>query len=409
MEPAAADTLPQTATLQVQPNVEDETFHTGQVLTISGGHLVHDLYTSFIPALLPVIIDKLSLTLTMAGGLTAVLQLPGIINPFIGYLADRISLRYFVILAPAITATLVSSLGFASSYQALLIIFLLTGISVAIFHAPAPAMIGRISGYKVGKGMSFFMAGGELARTLGPLVAVWAISIWTLDGIYRLVVLGWGASLILYLRLRSVPARSTRNVSFSAAIPVMRRLFLPIIALTILRGFMIECLVTYLPIYMNQRGASLWIAGASLSILEFAGVIGVLISGTTSDKLGRKPVLLVTTLAAALMMFLFVNIEGWIIVPVLLGLGLTALASGPIMLAMVQEQMTDHRALGNGIYMLISFALRPIAILGVGMLGDRFGLNAAFTWSAVIFLLAIPAIMALPEKRSQPAQLTATG
>ncbi len=409
MEPAAADTLPQTATLQVQPNVEDETFHTGQVLTISGGHLVHDLYTSFIPALLPVIIDKLSLTLTMAGGLTAVLQLPGIINPFIGYLADRISLRYFVILAPAITATLVSSLGFASSYQSLLVIFLLTGISVAIFHAPAPAMIGRISGFKVGKGMSFFMAGGELARTLGPLVAVWAISMWTLDGIYRLVVLGWGASLILYWRLRSVPARSTRNVSFSAAIPVMRRLFLPIIALTILRGFMLECLVTYLPIYMNQRGASLWIAGASLSILEFAGVIGVLISGTTSDKLGRKPVLLVTTLSAALMMFLFVNIEGWIIVPVLLGLGLTALASGPIMLAMVQEQMTDHRALGNGIYMLISFALRPIAILGVGMLGDRFGLNAAFTWSAVIFLLAIPAIMALPEKRSQPAQLTATG
>jgi len=409
MKPATADTLPQAAPFQVQSGTEDETFHAGQVLTISGGHFVHDIYTSLIPALLPVIIEKLSLTLTMAGGLTAVLQLPGVINPFIGYLADRLSLRYFVILAPAITATLVSSLGFASSYASLLVIFLLTGISVAIFHAPAPAMIGRIAGNKVGKGMSYFMAGGEMARTLGPLLAVWAISLWTLDGIYRLVILGWGASIILFWRLRSVPARSNRGVSFSTAIPVMRRLFLPIIALTILRGFMIECLITYLPIYMNQQGASLWIAGASLSILELAGVVGVLISGTTSDKLGRKPVLLVTTLGAAMMMFRCVNVEVWIIVPVLLGLGFTALASGPIMLAMVQEQMTDHRALGNGIYMLISFALRPIAILGVGMLGDRFGLNAAFTWSAAIFLLAIPAILALPEKRSEPAQLIGTG
>ncbi|MGW8251706.1 MAG: MFS transporter, partial [Anaerolineales bacterium] len=295
MKPAAVRPITSPATTPVEAPTTSEEFQTEQVLTISGGHFANDIYTAFIPALLPVIMEKLSLSLTMAGSLTAILQLPNIINPFIGYLADRISLRYFVILAPALTATLVSSLGFASSYMALLVIFLLTGISVALFHAPAPAMIGRIAGDKVGRGMSFFMAGGELARTLGPLIAVWAISLWTLDGMYRLVVVGWGASFILYWRLRSIPARMNKNIGFRAAIPAARRLFLPIIALTILRGFMIESLVTYLPVYMSQRGASLWIAGASLSILEVAGVAGVLLSGTISDKLGRKPVLLAAT------------------------------------------------------------------------------------------------------------------
>ncbi len=343
----------------------------------------------------------------MAGSLTAVLQLPGVINPFIGYLADRISLRYFVILAPAITGTLISSLGFASSYLSLLVILFMTGISVAAFHAPAPAMIGRITGERVGRGMSIFMAGGEMARTISPLIAVWAVSLWTLDGFYRLVVLGWGTSLILFWRLRSIPARGNKATGFREALPAMRRLFIPIIVLTILRGFMVESLVTYLPVYMDQQGAELWAAGAALTILELAGVAGVLVSGTLSDRLGRRSVLLATTLMAALIMFIFVNIQGWLIVPTLLALGFTSLASTPILLAMVQEQLPDHRALGNGIFMLISFALRPIAILGVGMIGDLYGLNVAYTWSAAILLLAIPAIIALPEQRPLAKSLDA--
>ena len=239
-----------------------------------------------------------------------------------------------------------------------------------------------------------------MARTISPLIAVWAVSLWTLDGFYRMVVLGWGTSIILYWRLRNVPARGNKATGFREALPAMRRLFIPIIILTILRGFMVESLVTYLPVYMDQQGAGLWVAGASLTILELAGVGGVLLSGTLSDRLGRRPVLLVATLAASLFMFIFVNIQGWMVVPTLLALGFTALASTPILLAMVQEQLPDHRALGNGIFMMISFALRPIAILGIGMIGDRYGLNAAYTWSAGITLLTIPAIIALPEKRS---------
>lgn len=408
MKPTTAQSIPSTISKQTETHATGDQFQTDQVLTISGGHFIHDIYTGFIPALLPIIIDRLSLSLTMAGSLTAVLQLPGVLNPFIGYLADRISLRYFVILAPAVTATLISSLGFASSYVSLMVILLLSGVSVAAFHAPAPAMIGRISGERVGRGMSIFMAGGEMARTISPLIAVWAVSLWTLDGFYRLVVLGWGTSLILYWRLRNIPARGIAATGFKEALPTMRRLFIPIVILTILRGFMVESLVTYLPVYMDQQGASLWVAGASLTILELAGVAGVLVSGTLSDRLGRRPVLLAATVAAAMMMLLFVNVQGWAVIPTLLALGFTSLASAPILLALVQEQMPDHRALGNGIFMLISFALRPIAILGVGMIGDRFGLNAAYTWSAVIFLSAIPAIIALPEKHS-PASAARVG
>jgi FSR family fosmidomycin resistance protein-like MFS transporter len=152
-------------------HTNEDDFQTEQVLPIVGAHFVHDIYTAAVPVLLPALMAKLSLSLTLVGSLMAIMQLPALLNPFIGYLADKISLRYFVILAPAVTATLISSLGFASNYIAVAIILFATGVSVACFHAPAPAMIGRVAGKQVGKGMSFYMAAGELARTVGPLLA----------------------------------------------------------------------------------------------------------------------------------------------------------------------------------------------------------------------------------------------
>ena len=402
MKSIPLEALPQVGEEKLLESGEREEFRTSEVLTIAGGHLVNDTYTAFLPALLPVIIDKLSLSLTMAGSLTAIQQIPGVLNPFIGYLADRMSLRYFVILAPAATATLVSIMGLAPNYLSLAFILLLTGVSIAAFHAPAPAMIGRISGKQVGKGMSYFMASGELARTIGPLVAVWAVSLWTLDGIYRLVWVGWMTSLILYWRLRAIPARTAKGASLRKALPLMRQLFAPIIGYTLARNFMIECLVTYLVVYMDMLGASLWIAAASLSLLQLAGVAGALSSGTLSDRLGRKSVLLAATLTSIGIMFIFINTSGWILVPILLLLGFTALSTTPVLLAMVQDQLPNNRAVGNGIFMLISFALRPIAILAVGYMGDRLGLRTAFTWSALISLLAVPAIFALPDLRKEP-------
>jgi hypothetical protein len=49
------------------------------VLTAAGGHFVHDSFTSFLSPLLPLIIQKLGLSLTMAGDKTkAIPAAPGI-------------------------------------------------------------------------------------------------------------------------------------------------------------------------------------------------------------------------------------------------------------------------------------------------------------------------------------------
>jgi FSR family fosmidomycin resistance protein-like MFS transporter len=380
------------------PQIVETEFQREQVLPIAGAHFVHDIYTATVAPLLPVLIEKLSLSLTQAGTLTAILQLPAMLNPFIGYMADKVSLRYFVILAPAMTATLISGISFANSYWAVAILLFLTGISVAAFHAPSPAMIARVAGRKVGLGMSLYMGAGELSRTVGPLIAVWAVTLWTLDGFYRIVVLGWATSAILFWRLRKVPARVEKPGSLRGMLPVIKDLFIPLTLYVVFRNFMAISLSTYLPTYMKSQGASLIVSGAALSILEFAGVVGALGGGTFSDRIGRKRMLLAATTASIALMFVFLNVDGWLLVPVLLALGLTTLSTSPVLMAMVQDHMPQNRAVGNGLFMLSSFLVRPLAMVGIGYMGDRMGLHSAFLWSALISLLAIPAILKLPEK-----------
>jgi len=380
-----------------RPAEPEGAFQSGQNLAIAAGHFVHDTFTAFLPPLLPLMSERLSLSLTLAGSLATILQLPAVLNPFIGYMADRVSLRYFVVLAPAVTATLMSSLGFAPSYPVLVVILLVTGVSVAAFHAPAPAMIGRTSGNQVGKGMSWFMAGGELGRTIGPLLVAWAVTTWTMDGYFRVMALGWATSLLLLWRLRSIPAHTVRRPGLRTMLPVARRLFPPLLGIVVTRSLLMAALSVYLPTYMTLQGAPLWIASASLATWEVAGVGGALVSGPLSDRLGRKPLLLFAFVSSSALMLVFLNTSGWLLVPVLLGLGFTALSPAPVMLALVQEHLPEHRAVANGLYISMGFLIRSVIILVIGAIGDAFGLRTAFLWSALASLLAALPVLWLPK------------
>src|SRR4030042_6715847 len=175
------------APASIDQNKADTTrFQLGRVLLIISAHFIHDTYSAFLAPLLPNLIDKLSLTYTQAGSLSAFTQLPSLLNPLLGYLDDKINLRILFILAPAISATTMSCLGMAPNFISLAILLFVTGLSISAFHAPSPAMIARVSGYQVGRGMSLYMAAGELGRTIGPLVASWGLLTFTLGKMFPL-------------------------------------------------------------------------------------------------------------------------------------------------------------------------------------------------------------------------------
>ena len=374
-------------------------FQTSNVVTITSGHFIHDTFTAFLAPLLPQLIEKLSLSLTQAGSLSAIMQLPALLNPLIGYLDDKVNLRLLVILAPAVTASMMSLMGLAPSYAALVLLLFITGMSSALFHATAPAMVARISGQQVGKGMSFFMAAGELGRTLGPLLATWAFTAWALEGMARLLVLGWASSLVIYVRFRDIPLQVQKQTGFRQMLPAARRLFIPLLLLVFARSFVVTSLGVYMPTLLQGEGASLWKASGALTIYQFAGVVGALTGGTISDRLGRKPVLFAVTLFSPFLMLAFLNTQGWLWVVVLLVTGLLGLSGQPILLALVQDYLPQHRSVANGFFMAMSFIALSLTSVLIGALADRLGLHQAFFWSAIIGFGAVPFVFLLPAKK----------
>ncbi len=376
-------------------------FQKGSVLLLSLCHFVHDIYSSFLAPLLPFIIEKFSLSLTQAGLLSTVMQVPALLNPLIGKLADRVSVRYFIILAPAMTAIPMSLLAVAPNYVVLLALLFVAGISVSLFHVPAPVMVYRVSGGKTGKGMSFYMTGGEFARTLGPLAIIGAVSLLGFDGYYPVMILGILASLLMYYKFKDIPITSSspEKPSIRRTMRELRSLLIPLAAIVIVSGFMHASLTAFLPLYVMQETSDVWLSGISLSLFEASGVAGILAMGSLSDRFGRKNILLFSTVIAPVTLLAFIISPEWLKFPALIVTGFTLLSTTPVMLAMIQETSAGGSSSANGVFMMISFLARSAVVVVVGFTADHIGLEKTYILSAVLGLLGIPFIFMLPPKK----------
>ena len=378
-------------------------FQLSNVITISLAHFIHDVYSSFLAPILPLLIEKLKLNYTLAGLLPVIQRLPYLFNPLIGLLANHIKIRYLVIIAPAITTICMSLLGSTSHFAVLAILLFIMGISGAMFHVPTPVLIKKVSGNRVGKGMSFYMFGGEAARTIGPLVILGAVSIWGLEGTYKLIPFGILATLILFFKFRNLPISENfekhKKIDTKKTLQQNLKFFILITGIVFFTGFIKSAIVNFLPTYLKVKGESLWFGGISLSAFEIAGAIGVFLAGTYSDKIGRIKLLSIISIISPIIAILFVFANGYFVFPLLILLGFLMLSYTPIILAMLMDIKTDQHTFLNGIYMTISFISGSITSLIIGILSDWIGIIDTFKISAIVSILSIPFVLMLAKKK----------
>ncbi len=381
-------------------NTSASGFQTGKVLLISIAHMVHDIYSSFLAPLLPLLIEKLGLTYGMAGSLSMFQRLPSLLNPVVGAMAERMSVRYFIIVTPGLTAVVMSLLGPAPHYFVLVFLLLVMGLSATLFHVPSPVMVKRVAGSQTGKGMSFYMLGGELARTIGPLVILGAVSLWGLEGSWRVMPFGIAASVVLYFQFHRIRISdrfkaSKEGLRIRQTFREHQRFLVLMGGVLFFQSLLKSALTAFLPTLMTTEGESLWMAGGYLSALQLAGAIGTFIAGGISDRLGRTPTMLVAFALSPLLLWLFLALEGIAAIVVLMLLGVTLFASNPVMLAFVQDQESERPVFLNGVYMGVSFLLGAVGVQLVGIFGDVFGLRETFSLTAFLSLGALPCILLL--------------
>jgi FSR family fosmidomycin resistance protein-like MFS transporter len=318
-----------------------------------------------------------------------------LLNPFFGLLADRIHMRFLVIFTPLITAIMASLLGVASNITFLAILIFVMGLSAALFHVPSPVMVRKVSGEYVGRGMSFYMFGGEVARTIGPLVILGGVSAWGLENTWYLIPVSAVFTVYLYYSLKDIKISAAFQVKTKEkSVKDTLRKFTPFLlmfsGLLAFRSLLKAAATAFLPTYLTDQGETVWYGGIALVVLEFSGAAGTLLAGTLSDRIGRKTTLVVASIIAPIAFWFFVHSSPAMQFPWLIVLGFFLFAGSPVILAMVQDLGSERPAFINGIYMTINFFFASLTVLLVGFLGDRIGLFITYEVIAAGSVFAIP-------------------
>lgn len=360
--------------------------------SIALAHGVHDLYSGFLPPLLPILIEKFGLSNLGGGSLTLFYSMPSLLQPLIGSLADRRNMKILVILAPFITGTVMTLLGLTSTPVIMMAMLILAGLSSAALHAIGPALNSKNAGKKLGRGMSFWVNAGSMGYALGTLVLVSVYSLVGLKGLPILIILGAIASVLVWRGLRDVNTctdvkkmQNSKPKDWNKILKVM----LPLIFVIATRAMMVVMLSTYFPAFLRERGASTWVSGAGMTLIFAAGVVGSYIAGSLSDRFSRILILAIATMSQFFCMMFFIRVVGWMQIPLLLLIGFFELAAMPVLMALVQEGFTEDRAFINGLFLSFNFVGTSLAVPLVGRLADLHNFNFTFQLAAYILPIGL--------------------
>jgi FSR family fosmidomycin resistance protein-like MFS transporter len=378
---------------------EEDKFQTLKTLVVSSAHVVHDTYAGFIAPLLPYLIERMALLKVEAGMFLFLYQGASVLQPVIGHLGDRTNLRKYALIMPAITGICLSLLGTAPTYNLALLFCLIAGISSASMHSILPALVARLSRKHVGKGMSFWMVGGEIGIMLGPLLVASVISLFTIKATPWLMIPGITVSIVLSILLRNMPHHNI-NTNTQAKLPIKQLLtiLLPLAGVMFMRSPLRAASEIYLPVYLIEKGVNKFLAGSSVSMLLGFGVLGTIAGGFLKDKYGFKKVIVGSVVIASASMVIFSISSGIFQIITLALVGLTSMMILPVGLAFVQESFPNNRSLANGSFLAIIFGLNAVAGVITGFMYDKIGGNSTFLVSGLVSFLGIPFIFLLPKE-----------
>jgi len=357
-------------------------------------HFIGDFYNSFVIPLLPLFINKFSLTLAQAGLITGLGRfLAFIVQPPVGYLADRYRTRIFILGGPLLVTVFISLTGIAPDYWILILFVCLGSIGSSMFHPTTAGMIEPYAGKNFGFAMAIFGTGGTLAFALGPLFISWFVSTYGLSITPYAMIIGLVTLVYLY---RSVPASEVQGIQSQGLFQSIKEIFgpvwIPVLLIWLvmtLRAFVSQSFLTFLPVLYAQQGYSLLSIGTLVSLFTVAGALSGLLSGHLSDRIGFKPVFLVAHLLTTPSMFLLLYLPGNWIYPSVFLTGFFVLATLPLAVALAQKLAPGGKSMASSLMMGLAYGAGGLLTPLTGKLADSFSIRPVLSILALIPMMSI--------------------
>ena len=369
------------------------------------GHFLNDSYGSFFVPLLPVLIEKLSLSLTAASSLASLPSITSaLFQPLYGMASDRIRGRFFIIVGPLVSVVCMGCLGVVPHAFLVAVLLLLAGLGSAAFHPQAVAAAGTVSGAHRGFGIAVFTFGGSLGFAVGPLAIIGAMQCFGLDRSYYIILPGLLGVLVLLLALQ-VPTGTTAQARPASLVEAFRGAQGPmalLFAIAVLRELTRLAVATFLPIMVAMQGHSLLAGGLTLSLFSLAGAVGGMVGGVLSDTWGRKRVIAVSGLLCVPLLHGVLYMDGCLALVCLALAAGTLSGANSVIIALAQELMPTRAGTASSVVMGLGWGVAGVVLIGFGSVADVMGVPRALEIAMTLPLLAFGLSLWLPHHVAQP-------
>ena len=370
------------------------------------GHLCADVGGGALPAILPFLIAQKGISYAAAAGLTFALSSIGsIIQPVFGNMADKTSRPWLMSLGIFMAGCGVSMLGFLDSYWAMFVAVAFTGIGSALFHPDGGRMANYVSGEQKGKGISLFSVGADTGGTLGPMLAVFGITMaGSLKGTAILAVPAFAMAFFMLSQNRRFGEFAAEgNRATQAAIAAGQkddwRSFFKLTGVVFLRSTIGVGMSTFIPmVWLNVLMQSEARSGSVTTILSLSGAVATLIGGRLADRFGfnktiRTGLILLIPCLTIVTLSRSVWLSTLMLVPTAMSLNLAfspSVALGP-------KFVPNHLGLASGITMGLAASFGGIMSPLLGKVGDHFGLITVLWILVGLAALAAVASFFVPD------------
>jgi MFS transporter, FSR family, fosmidomycin resistance protein len=368
-------------------------------------HFTGDFYSSFINPLFPIFVEKLDLSLAQVGIIAGAIRMMAfIIQPSVGYLADRYPTRIFIFIGLSLAVIFIPLSGLAPNFWVLLFCVTIGSIGSAMFHPSVTGMIPLYAGRHAGFSMSIFNTGGTLAFGLGPLFITWVVATFGLSAMPATMIIGLLVIGYLLVVIPQPQSEGLKDFGFLGAIKQsLGDAWKPVSLIWLvmfLRAVVGQSFLTFMPVLFVQQGFSVVAAGGIYAVFLLSGTVSGLLSGSISDRIGFKPVLLFVFLLMAPALWLLLGVDGaWVYLGAVVAGGFV-LAPLPLGVTMAQTLAPRGRSMVASLMMGFAYGLGGLTTPLIGKLADIYTIEPVLSAMAAIPLLAVAVITLLPRTRA---------
>jgi len=385
--------------METERNADVKVIFALTLLNFIGG-----FYISFVVPLLPMFVEKFSLTLTQVGLIVGISRLLAfVVQPSVGYLADHYQTRFFVLGGPLLTIVFIPLVGIASSFLLLILFVSLGSIGSSMLFPSSAGMIFPHAGRHFGFSMSVFNMGVAMGFGLGPLFITYFVGSYGLSASPFVMIFGLALMAFVYRIIPFPRGGGLENLGFVGSIrEVLGTVWRPIMLIwvvMVLRSFVGQSFFTFIPVLYAKEGYSLVSVGRMLSLFTVAGAISGLLAGRLSDQIGYKPIFYIASVLTTPSLLLLLYLPGnWIYLSGFLT-GFFVMATLPLGVVMAQKLASKGRSMISSLMMGLAFGTGGMMTPLVGGLADVFSIRTVMFFLAMIPFLTVGLIFFIPEEK----------